>query len=168
MRAARCAFTSLPRPGIVRYCMKLFRKEISPRIATWIFFEVGVMMSLASYLAENDHSLIEAALNAADSFQVTVILLALVIEQRGRRIEFTRNELVSLAISCAAALAWILTKTGWIGFVGFQLVMSVALPADPRKSLALEIRAVAGANGEVGHQCNHRFDRPHGGPHRAT
>lgn len=53
-----------------RYCTKLFGKEISPRIATWIIFEVGVVMSLASYLAGNDHSLVKAALNAADSFQV--------------------------------------------------------------------------------------------------
>jgi uncharacterized membrane protein YkvI len=109
-----------------RYCMKLVRKEISPRIATWLIFEIGVVMSLASYLAGNDHSLTKAALNAADSFQVTVILITLLIEQRGRKIRFTRNELVSLGISCVAALAWIVTKTGWIGFIGFQSVMSVA------------------------------------------
>jgi hypothetical protein len=47
-----------------RYCIKLIRKEISPRIATWLIFEIGVVMSLASYLAGNDHSLIKAALNA--------------------------------------------------------------------------------------------------------
>jgi hypothetical protein len=68
-----------------RYCIKLIRKEISPRIATWLIFEIGVVMSLASYLAGNDHSLIKAALNVADSLQVTVILLTLVIEQRGGR-----------------------------------------------------------------------------------
>lgn len=109
-----------------RYCTKLIRKEISPRIATWLIFEIGVIMSLASYLAGNDHSLIKAALNAADCLQVTVILLALLIEQRARKIKFTRNELVSLVISCMAAVAWMVTKTGWIGFIGFQLVMSVA------------------------------------------
>jgi cbb3-type cytochrome oxidase subunit 1 len=109
-----------------RYCTKLVRKEISPRIATWLIFEIGVVMSLASYLAGNDHSLIKAALNAADSLQVTVILLMLLIEQRGRKITFTRNELVSLVISCMAAVTWLVTKTGWIGFIGFQLVMSVA------------------------------------------
>jgi hypothetical protein len=108
------------------YCAKVVRKEISPRIATWLIFEIGVVMSLASYLAGNDHSLIKAALNAADCLQVTVILLTLVIEQRGRKIQFTRNELVSLGISCVAAIAWIVTKTGWIGFIGFQSVMSVA------------------------------------------
>ena len=26
----------------------------------------------------------------------------------------------------AATIAWLLTKTGWIGFVGFQVVMSIA------------------------------------------
>jgi uncharacterized membrane protein YkvI len=109
-----------------RYCMKLIRKEISPRLATWLIFEIGVVMSLASYLAGNDHSLTKDALNAADSLQVTVILFTLVIEQWGRKIQFTRNELVSLGISCVAALAWMVTKTGWIGFIGFQLVMSVA------------------------------------------
>jgi len=77
-------------------------------------------------LPGNDHSLIKAALNAADSLQVTVILLTLLIAQRGRKLQFTRNELVSLAISCVAAVGWMVTKTGWVGFVGFQLVMSVA------------------------------------------
>jgi uncharacterized membrane protein YkvI len=109
-----------------RYCSKVIRKEISPRIATWLIFEIGVVMSLATYLAGNEHSLIKAALNAADSLQVTVILVTLLIEQRGRKVHFTKNELLSLAISCLAAVAWMLTKTGWIGFIGFQLVMSVA------------------------------------------
>ena len=109
-----------------RYCAKLIRKEISPRIATWLIFEVGVVMSLVTYLAGHDHSLVKAALNVADSVQVSVILLTLLIEQRGRKIHFTQNELVSLGISCIAAAAWMVTKTGWIGFLGFQLVMSVA------------------------------------------
>ncbi len=110
----------------VRYCMKLFRGEIAPRIATWLIFEVGVGMSLASYLAGHDHSLTKAALNAADCIQVTVILLALLVQQRGGRIQFTRYERLSLWISGLAAAAWMFTKTGWIGFVGFQTVMSIA------------------------------------------
>jgi uncharacterized membrane protein YkvI len=109
-----------------RYCAKLVRKEISPRIATWLIFEIGVVMSLASYLAGNDHSLIKAALNAADCLQVTAILLTLVFERRRRKIEFTRNELASLWISGVAAIAWMLSRSGWIGFIGFQSVMSVA------------------------------------------
>jgi uncharacterized membrane protein YkvI len=84
----------------MRYCVKVARKE--------------------------QHSLIKAALNAADSLQVTVILITLLIEQRGRKIDFTKNELASLVISCVAAGVWMITRTGWIGFFGFQFVMCVA------------------------------------------
>lgn len=110
----------------IRYCTKVIRKEISPRIATWLIFEIGVVMSLASYLAGSEHSLLKAALNAADSLQVTVILAVLTLEQRGRKIRFTRNEMLSLAIAGMAALAWIVTRAGWIGFIGFQSVMCIA------------------------------------------
>lgn len=109
-----------------RYCTQLLRKKILPRIATWLIFEIGVVMSLASYLAGDNHSLTKASLNAADCIQVTVILFALLMEQRGLKIEFTRNEQISLWISGMAAAVWAVTKTGWIGFVGFQSVMSFA------------------------------------------
>lgn len=62
-------------------------------------------MSLATYLAVNDHSLIKAVLNVADGLQVTVILLTLLIEQRGRKIHFTQNELTGDKISQRLARA---------------------------------------------------------------
>jgi hypothetical protein len=45
-----------------RYCAKLIRKETCPRIATWLIFEIGVVMSLAAYFASHDHSIVKAAL----------------------------------------------------------------------------------------------------------
>ncbi len=110
----------------VRYCIKIVRREISPRLATWLILQVGVAMSLASYLAGNNHSLTKAALNAADCIQVTVILLVLLFAQRGRGLHLTPGELLSLGIAGVAAAAWKVTNTGWIGFAGFQAVMSVA------------------------------------------
>jgi uncharacterized membrane protein YkvI len=62
----------------------------------------------------------------ADGVVVTVILGALLIEQRGGKIRFTRNEQLCLLISCITVAAWTITKTAWIGFLGFQVVMSVA------------------------------------------
>jgi len=109
-----------------RYCAKLIRKETSPRIATWLIFEIGVVMSLAAYFASHDHSIVNAALNLTDGIVVTAILTSLLIEQRGGRIQFTRNEQLCLVISCITMAAWTITKTAWIGFVGFQVVMSVA------------------------------------------
>jgi len=108
------------------YCIRFLRGEISPRIATWLIFELGVAMSLASYLAGTDHSLTKAALNVADCFQVTVILLVLLVGQRRQKITFTRNEYLSLGISGIAGVAWLLTRAGWVGFIGFQTVMCIA------------------------------------------
>ena len=110
----------------VRYCLKFRRGEISPRIATWLIFEIGVAMSLASYLAGPEHSLTKAALNVADCPQVTVILLVLLVGHGRRKLDFTPKERLSLWIAEVAATAWMLTKAGWVGFIGFQTVMSVA------------------------------------------
>jgi hypothetical protein len=104
----------------------LLRKEAHPRIATWLIFEIGVVMSMAAYFASHDHSIVKAALNVTDAIVVTVILASLLIEQRGGKIVFTRNEQMCLLISSITMAAWAITKTAWIGFAGFQVVMSVA------------------------------------------
>ena len=109
-----------------RYCVKLLRKEACPRIATWLIFEIGVVMSLATYFASHDHSVVKAALNVTDAAVVTVILGAILVEQRGQRIRFTRSEQLCLVIAGVTLFAWMLTKMAWVGFLGFQLVMVVA------------------------------------------
>jgi uncharacterized membrane protein YkvI len=109
-----------------RYCVKLIRKESHPRVATWLIFELGVVMSLVAYFASRDHSLVKAALNLTDLVVVTAILAALFFEQRGEKIVFTRNERLCLLIAGITMVAWMLTKTSWIGFVGFQMVMTMA------------------------------------------
>jgi len=78
-----------------RYCVKLIRKQAHPRIATWLIFELGVVMSLAAYFASHDHTLMKAALNVTDFLVVTAIIAALLIEQRTGKIVFTRNEQLS-------------------------------------------------------------------------
>ena len=109
-----------------RYCVKLIRKESHPRIATWLIFELGVVMSLVAYFASGDHSLVKDALNLTDFVVVTAIVAALLFEQRGDKILFTRNERLCLLISGITMVAWMITKTAWIGFAGFQVVMTIA------------------------------------------
>jgi hypothetical protein len=109
-----------------RYCVRLIRKTSSPRIATWLIFEIGVVMSLVTYFASHDHSIVKAALNVTDAIVVTVIVASLLLQQRGAKIRFTRNEQLCLVISLITMAAWAITKTAWIGFVGFQVVMTVA------------------------------------------
>ena len=109
-----------------RYCVKLIRKESHPRIATWLIFELGVVMSLVTYFTSLDHSVVKAALNLTDFVVVTAIVGALFFEQRGEKILFTRNERLCLLISGITVVAWTITKTAWIGVAGFQVVMTMA------------------------------------------
>jgi hypothetical protein len=109
-----------------RYCTKLIRRESFPRIATWLIFEIGILMSLAAYFFSHDHSIVKAVLNITDAVVVTAVIVAIYFEQRGGRVLFTRNERLCLVISCVTLAAWAITKTAWIGFAGFQVVMSVA------------------------------------------
>lgn len=108
------------------YCIKLIRREIHPRIATWLIFEIGVLMSLAAYFTSHNHSIVKAALNVTDAVVVTTILTSLLIVERHRRIRFTKNEQLCLLIACISLVAWAATKNAWIAFAGFQVLMSVA------------------------------------------
>jgi len=109
-----------------RYCAKIMGGRSSPRLATWLIFELGVVMSLVTYFASGDHSLAKAALNLTDAVVVTGIIAALVVRERGGGIRFTKNERLCLVISGITIVAWAITRTAWIGFVGFQVVMTVA------------------------------------------
>lgn len=109
-----------------RYCAKLARRQIHPRMSTWLIFEIGVMMSLATYFSSRDHSVVKAALNITDALVVSVIVVALFVQQRSTKILFTRNEQLCLLISSITLVAWILTRTAWVGFLGFQIVMTIA------------------------------------------
>ena len=144
-----------------RYCAKILRRESTPRLATWLIFEIGVVMSLVTYFASRDHSVLKAALNLTDALVVTSVIAALLIEQRGVTIRFTRNELLCLVISLITLVAWAITRTAWIGFVGFQVVMITAyLPtiehlwdvkrgAAPEPVEAWSVNAVAALIGVV-------------------
>jgi len=109
-----------------RYCAKIVGGRSSPRLATWLIFEIGVVMSLAAYFSSQDHSVVKAALNLTDAVVVTVVIVALLVRGRGGRIRFTTNERVCLVISVITMIAWAITKTAWIGVVGFQVVMITA------------------------------------------
>lgn len=144
-----------------RYCAQIFRRRSTPRLATWLIFEIGVVMSLVTYFASRDHSVLKAALNLTDAVVVTSVIAALLIEQRGVTIRFTRNELLCLVISLLTLVAWAITRTAWIGFVGFQVVMITAyLPtienlwdvkrgAAPEPVEAWSVNAVAALIGVV-------------------
>ena len=110
----------------VRYCTKVIRRQINATVTTWIIFEIGVVMSLATYFTSHNHSIVKAINNTSDGFVVTAVLATLLIKGRGKKITFSDNEKLCLKIAIASLVMWALTRTSWIGFAGFQVVMIVA------------------------------------------
>jgi hypothetical protein len=110
----------------VRYCIKVIRRQINPTVTTWIIFEIGVVMSLVTYFTSHNHSIVKAINNASDGFVVTAILTTLLIKGQDKKIVFSDNEKTCLKIAVASLVMWALTRTSWIGFAGFQVVMIVA------------------------------------------
>ena len=83
-------------------------------------------MSLVTYFASQDHSAVKAALNLTDALVVTVVIVALLMKAQGVKVRFTKNERMCLLIALITMVAWAITKTAWVGFLGFQVVMTVA------------------------------------------
>jgi hypothetical protein len=110
----------------IRYCIKVIRRQSAPRLSTWLIFEAGVLMTLAAYWSSGTHSLLKAALNTADAVLVTMILLVILAIEKKQYLRLTANEKTCLILSCVAAAAWALSRTAWVGVVGFQMLMVVA------------------------------------------
>lgn len=108
-----------------RYCAKIVRGVADSRTATWIIFELGVVMSLITYLTGSKHSLLSGINNVVDAFVVTVILTTLLLTRRGEAISFLPNERLCFWIAGAALVVWVVTRTSWVGIVGFQIMMFV-------------------------------------------
>jgi hypothetical protein len=91
-----------------------------------MIFELGSMMSLATYFAGPRHSVLSSITNVTDGFSITLILATLFVKRRGEAIIFSKNEKRCLKIAVAALVMWAATRTSWVGVAGFQVVMIVA------------------------------------------
>ena len=59
----------------IRYCWLIYRQEIKPALAMWIFFSIAVGGSLVTYLAEGDYGLLDNVLNSTDLILVATVSL---------------------------------------------------------------------------------------------
>jgi hypothetical protein len=108
------------------YCKKIIRGKAHPTITTWIIFEIGILMSLVTYLTSHDHSIVRSITNAADIVAVSAILIVLIAKRWGETLTFSRDERLCFKIIACVLAAWALSRNSWIGNVGFQIVMIVA------------------------------------------
>ncbi len=108
------------------YCLKIVHGKAHPPIATWIIFEIGVIMSLVTYLSAPYHDLVRNIANTTDCLAVTFILGTLITKNRKEGVRFHPNEWICLAVSVATFAVWLKVHMPLVGVMGFQVVMTVA------------------------------------------
>ncbi len=110
----------------IGYCLKIVRNQAHPRITTWIIFEIGVVMSLITYLSSPTHSFVRNITNTTDCVTVAGILAVLIVKRQGGKMLFLKTERWCLKIAVAVFILWSFSRSPWVGVAGFQVVMVIA------------------------------------------
>lgn len=110
---------------LVRYCWLLYRKEIKPALAMWLFFTIAVGMSLITYMAEGDHGFLDNILNTTDIIYVSTVALAIFIwgDNSSKLTKFDTGCLVAVLL---IVLFWIITKNHTITNICIQGIMVIS------------------------------------------
>lgn len=110
---------------LARYCWLLYRKEIKPALAMWLFFTIAVSMSLVTYLAEGNHGFLDNILNTADLIYVSGVALAIII-WGDKSSKFTKFDTVCLVAVLLIVLFWIITQNHIITNFCIQGIMVIS------------------------------------------
>lgn len=110
---------------LVRYCWLLYRKEIKPALAMWIFFTIAVGMSLITYMAEGNHGFLDNILNTTDIILVSTVALAIFI-WGDKSSKFTKFDIGCLVAVLMIVLFWIITKNHVITNFCIQGIMVIS------------------------------------------
>ncbi len=109
----------------VRYCILTIKKKIKPALAMWLFFSIAVSMSLVTYMANDNFTLLDNILNTADLLLVTTVTVVIFFFGDTSS-KFTAFDKLCLMTVLAISLFWFVTKTH---FLSHNLVQSVLVIA---------------------------------------
>lgn len=109
----------------VRYCILTYKGKIKPALAMWLFFSIAVSMSLTTYMANDNFSLLDNILNTTDLLMVTTV--AIVIFFFGdKSSKFTNFDKACLITVILISLFWFITKIHFLSHILIQSVLVIA------------------------------------------
>jgi len=110
---------------LARYCWLLYKKEIKPALAMWLFFSIAVTMSLVTYMAEGNHGFLDNILNTADIVYVVTVTIAILI-WGDKSSKFTKFDTGCLVAVILIVLFWIITQDHIITNFCIQGIMVIS------------------------------------------
>ena len=109
----------------VRYCILTYKQKIKPALAMWFFFTIAVAMSLTTYMAESNFSLLDNILNTTDLLLVST-LTVFIYFYGDKSSKFTKFDKACLIAVLLITLFWFVTKTHFLSHNMIQSVLVIA------------------------------------------
>ena len=109
----------------IRYCILIYKKEIKPALAMWIFFTLAVVMSLITYLADGNYSIWDNILNTTDILLVSTVSVFIYI-YGDKSSKFNKFDTVCLIAVLLIIVFWIISRNHVITNLLIQLILVIA------------------------------------------
>ncbi len=109
----------------IRYCVLIYKKEIKPALAMWVFFTLAVILSLITYLGEGNFSIWDNILNTTDIILVTTVSIFIFI-YGDKSSKFNTFDIGCLIAVLTIVVFWIISKNHLITNLLIQLILVIS------------------------------------------
>jgi len=109
----------------IKYCILIYKREIKPSIAMWAFFSIAVIMSLKTYLGDDNYSMWDNILNTADIIS-TVTITFFIFFYGDHSSKFNKFDIGCLVAVILIILFWLITKNHLIANLLIQSIIVIA------------------------------------------
>jgi hypothetical protein len=109
----------------IRYCVLIYRKEIKPALAMWLFFAMAVIMSLLTYLGDGNLSMWDNILNTTDIL-LTVTVTIFIFIYGDHSSKFNKFDIGCLVAVILIIFFWLLTKNHLVANLLVQSIIVIA------------------------------------------
>ncbi|MGE0089329.1 MAG: hypothetical protein AB7S50_07625 [Bacteroidales bacterium] len=109
----------------IKYCILIYRREIKPSLAMWAFFSIAVIMSLKTYLGDENFSIWDNILNTADILSTGTITI-FIFFFGDHSSKFNKFDIGCLFAVLLIILFWFITKNHLIANLLIQSIIVIA------------------------------------------
>lgn len=109
----------------IRYCVLIYRQEIKPALAMWLFFALAVVMSLVTYMGNGNFSIWDNILNTTDIVLTATVTIFIYI-YGDHSSKFNRFDIGCLIAVILIILFWLLTKNHLVANLLVQTIIIIA------------------------------------------
>jgi len=109
----------------IRYCVLIYKKEIKPALAMWVFFTLAVVMSLITYLADGNFSIWDNILNTTDIILVSTVSVFIFIFG-DKSSKFNKFDLGCLIAVLVIVVFWLFSKNHLVTNLFIQIILVIS------------------------------------------